>query len=48
MARGAFLKDTLVPFLASRRAHMDAHVAARFDAMCARYGLGAPAHPPAA
>lgn len=40
MARGPFLRDVLVPFLAARRAFMDAHVAARFDDMCARYGLG--------
>lgn len=41
MARGGFLRDELVPFLASRRAFMDAYVATRFDAMCTRYSLGA-------
>jgi len=39
MARGAFLKDRLVPFLAAYRGFMDDHVAGRFDAMCERYGL---------
>jgi len=41
MARGEFLRGTLVPFLAARRGYMDEHVAARFDAMCERYGLAA-------
>lgn len=39
MARGPFLRDVLVPFVASRREHMDDHVAGRFDAMCERYDL---------
>jgi hypothetical protein len=39
MARGPFLRERLVPFLAARRAYMDEHVAQRFEAMCARYGL---------
>ena len=39
MVRGQFLREGLVPFLAARRAHMDDHVAQRFDKMCARYGL---------
>ncbi len=39
MARGPFLRDELVPFVAGRREHMDDHVAGRFDAMCARYDL---------
>jgi hypothetical protein len=39
MARGEFLRATLVPFLAARREFMDEHVAARFAAMCERYGL---------
>jgi hypothetical protein len=47
MARGPFLRDELAPFLASRRAYMDAHVAGRFDAMCARYGLEVPVPPSA-
>lgn len=44
MARGELLRDVLVPFLARKRALMDDHVGARFDAMCTRYGLG-PASP---
>lgn len=43
MARGEFLRQRLVPFLAARREWMDAYVAARFDAMCERYGLSGPA-----
>jgi hypothetical protein len=39
MARGRFLRDVLVPFLARRRAWMDEYVAARFDVMCGRYSL---------
>jgi hypothetical protein len=39
MARGAFLREVLVPLIAARRAWLDDHVAARFDAMCERYGL---------
>ena len=39
MARGPFLREFLVPLLAARRAWLDDHVAARFDAMCERYGL---------
>ena len=39
MARGSYLREVLVPFLAERREYMDAHVAGRFDAMCRRYGL---------
>jgi hypothetical protein len=39
MARGPFLREFLVPLIAARRAWLDDHVAARFDAMCARYGL---------
>lgn len=52
MARGPFLREFLVPLIAARRAWLDDHVAARFDAMCERYGLsaGAPVlfSPPAA
>ena len=46
MARGEFLRERLVPFLAERRDFMDDYVAARFDEMCARYGLGAGAGEP--
>lgn len=41
MARGEFLRSRLVPFLAARRRYMDAHVAARFEAMCEHYRLEA-------
>lgn len=39
MARGAFLRETLVPLLRERLPTLDDHVAARFRAMCERYGL---------
>jgi hypothetical protein len=39
MARGEFLRERLVPFLAARRGFMDDYVAARFDEMRERYGL---------
>ncbi len=39
MARGRFLREVLVPFLAARRPWMDAYVASRFDVMCERYAL---------
>ena len=42
MARGAFLRDVLVPFLLARRDYMDDHVAARFDSMRERYRLHVP------
>ena len=41
MARGTFLRELLVPLIAARRAWLDDYVAARFDAMCERYGLSA-------
>jgi len=41
MARGRFLREVLVPFVAARRAFLDDHVAARFATMCERYGLSA-------
>jgi hypothetical protein len=45
MARGAFLRDELVPLLENRLTpEIDAHVFERFTAMCRRYGLG-PAAP---
>jgi hypothetical protein len=43
MARGAFLKDVMVPLLAARLPQLDDHVAERFRSMCERYGLGLPA-----
>jgi hypothetical protein len=39
MARGPFLREVLVPMIAAHRSLLDDHVAARFDAMCHRYGL---------
>jgi|SRR5437899_1020664 len=42
MARGAFLRETLVPLLAAHRGLLDEYVAGRFDRMCASYGLGLP------
>jgi len=39
MARGACLRDGLVPLIAERLPFLDDHTAARFRAMCARYGL---------
>jgi hypothetical protein len=46
MARGRFLKTVLVPFLAARLPYMDGHVARRFLAMCADYGIDISALPP--
>jgi len=42
MARGPFLRETLVPLLAAHRGLLDEYVAARFDRMCASYGLEVP------
>ncbi len=39
MVRGAYLRETLVPFLAGRREWMDDYVRGRFETMCERYGL---------
>jgi hypothetical protein len=39
MARGAFLRQTLVPLLMSHRELFDDYVAGRFDRMCASYGI---------
>ena len=40
MARGAFLRDTLVPLVRAHRELLDDYVAGRFDRMCESYGLG--------
>jgi hypothetical protein len=40
MARGAFLRDTLVPLVAAHEPLLDDYVAGRFRRMCDRYGLG--------
>jgi hypothetical protein len=45
MARGEFLRATLVPLLRAHLADLDEYAAARFEAMCERYGIapdGAP------
>ena len=39
MARGAFLREHLAPLVHRHRHLLDDHVAARFDAMCERYGI---------
>src|SRR5436190_1870102 len=39
MARGAFLRETLVPLLAAHRGLLDDYVAGRFQRMCASYGI---------
>ena len=39
MVRGAYLRTMLVPFIRRWRSSLDPHVAGRFDAMCARYGI---------
>jgi hypothetical protein len=40
MARGAYLRERLLPVLRARRGVMDDYTGARFDAMCGRYGIG--------
>lgn len=42
MARGAFLRETLVPLIAARVPDLDEHAASRFDAMCERYAIARP------
>ena len=42
-ARGVFLRSRLAPLIHRHRHLLDAHVAARFDAMCERYGISLPA-----
>jgi hypothetical protein len=44
MVRGSLLREALVPFLASKRAYIDDHVASRIAAMCERYDIHWPAH----
>jgi hypothetical protein len=39
MARGEYLRETLLPLLLARREWMDDSVRARLDAMCERYSL---------
>jgi len=45
MARGAFLRDTLVPLIGPDLVALDDHVAARFLDMCARYDIPLPGAP---
>lgn len=49
MARGAFLRETLVPLIGADLLTLDDHVAGRLREMCARYDirLPDPALPPA-
>ena len=47
MARGPFLRETLVPLVAAHAHLLDDYVARRFSEMCERYGLAA-VTPPAA
>ena len=39
MARGAFLREELVPLIARNHDLLGKHVAGRFDAMCAQYKI---------
>jgi hypothetical protein len=41
MARGPFLRETLVPLVAAHEGLLDDYVARRFRDMCERYGLTA-------
>jgi hypothetical protein len=43
MARGEFLRRTLVPLLRDQLEALDAHAAERFNAMCERYAITDPA-----
>jgi hypothetical protein len=47
MARGPFLRETLVPLVAAHVGLLDDYVAQRFREMCERYGLAAGAPPSA-
>lgn len=42
MARGRFLRETLLPLLHRHVHALDDHAATRFAAMCARYGIETP------
>jgi hypothetical protein len=45
MARGRFLRETIVPLVAAHRDLLDDYVQERFRAMCDRYGIAVPAPP---
>jgi hypothetical protein len=47
MARGPFLRETLVPLVAAHLELLDDYVAARFRQMCERYGLAVAGRPAA-
>lgn len=47
MARGRFLRDTLVPLIGADLLEADEHAARRFRTMCERYGLPLPTLAPA-
>jgi hypothetical protein len=42
IARGVFLRSRLAPLIQAHRFLLDDHVASRFDAMCADYGITLP------
>lgn len=42
MARGPFLRETLVPLIGADLVRVDDHVARRFREMCERYGIELP------
>lgn len=42
MVRGAYLRDTLAPFIAAHLDLVDDHVAGRFHSMCERYRIPLP------
>ncbi len=46
MARGPVLRQQIVPLVAAHRHRLDDYVGARFDEMCARYGIPRGAAPP--
>jgi hypothetical protein len=39
MVRGRYLREEVVPMIGSYRHLLDAYTAARFDGMCANYGI---------
>jgi hypothetical protein len=45
MARGRFLRETIVPLVAAHRDLLDDYVHERFRAMCDRYAIAVPPPP---
>ena len=39
MARGAELREQILPLLVSRWPHLDAHIRSRIESMCGRYAI---------